>query len=142
MSTFLNVKLCHELAQMPERKTPHSAGFDLYACESGVVAPGAHAMIPTGVAIELGDGWYGRIAPRSGLATKYGLNVHAGVIDPDFRGPISVALINHGSQPWEFRVGDRIAQLVIEWHFRGELNQVAQLSATERGAGAFGHTGV
>lgn len=126
----------------PKRATEHSAGFDLYAPRSGVLAPGARGLIPTGVAFEPDTSWYGRIAPRSGLANKYGIQVHAGVIDPDFRDEVSVALINHGDKPWEWKRGERIAQIVFEWHYRGELRKTDVLTPTARGTGGFGHTGL
>lgn len=138
----MKVKLLHANAKMPTRGSDGSAGFDLYAVANGVVMPGAHVMIPTGIAVAISRGHYGRIAPRSGLAVKYGINVHAGVIDPDYRGELSVALINHGNQMWQYWVGDRIAQLVIEKCYEGPLAQVDDLDATVRGAAGFGSTGV
>lgn len=138
----MKVVLLHEHAQMPRRATPGSAGFDLYAPSSGQLAPGAHGTIPLGICIQPNTGWYGRIAPRSGLAVRYGIQVHAGVIDPDYRGEVSVALINHGRKLWEWRRGDRIAQLILEWHYRGDAERVLSLEDTERGAGGFGSTGV
>lgn len=138
----MRVALLHSNAKVPTRATPGSAGFDLYACEPAVLKPGARALIPTGVAIEPDAGWYGRIAPRSGLAVKYGIHILAGVIDSDYRDGISVAAVNLGDQPWEIRPGDRIAQLVLEWHYRGPVERVLVLSETERGTKGFGSTGV
>lgn len=98
-------------------------------------------MINTGIRIEMPFGFYGRIAPRSGLAVRKGINVHAGVIDADYRGEISVAVINHGDQNWNIEPGDRIAQIILEWHWRGTAEQAQKLNDTERGTGAFGSTG-
>ena len=86
-------------------------------------------------------GYYGRVAPRSGLAVKYGIQVHAGVIDSDFRGEAKVALINHGERMIEFKPGDRIAQLIIERCAILAPEWADELPDTERWAGGFGHTG-
>lgn len=137
----MKIQLLHHNARLPQRASEGAAGFDLFACEHGVLIPGARGLIPTGVAIELDLGWYARVAPRSGLAVNYGIAVNAGVIDQDYRGEIRVAAINHGDRVWEWAAGDRIAQLVLEWHYRGELVAVDQLSETQRGAGAMGSTG-
>lgn len=138
----MKVKLLNEHAKLPTRGSPGAAGFDLYSVIQATVAPGAHVIIPTGIAIEMRPGWYGRIAPRSGLAIKHGINLHAGVIDPDYRGELSVAAINHGHSVWHIEVGDRIAQLVLEWHYRGDAEVVRDLTETPRGVGKFGSTGV
>jgi len=137
----MKVQLLHPKARLPQRATQGAAGFDLTACDHGVLIPGARGLIPTGVAIELELGYYARVAPRSSLAVSYGIAVLAGVIDQDYRGEIRVAAINHGDRTWEWGPGDRIAQLVLEWHYRGELELVDKLSTTERGAGAMGSTG-
>jgi dUTP pyrophosphatase len=137
----MKVKLIHPNAKVPTRGSPGAAGFDLYAVESAVVVPGAHVLIATGVCFEILLGWYGRVAPRSGLAVKFGINVHAGVIDSDYRGEVSVALINHGDTTWEIKVGDRIAQIVFEKCWDGGLIEIEELSQTKRGEGAYGSTG-
>lgn len=95
----MKVKLIHERAQMPTRATPGSAGLDLYCIERVEIPPHAQAVLPTGLQIELPGRCYGRIAPRSGLAVKHMVNVHAGVIDRDYRGEVKVCLINHGVPP-------------------------------------------
>lgn len=137
----MRVELLNEKARVPERASAHAAGFDLYATGNHVAMPGAHVVIPLGIAIEMPPGYYGRIAPRSGLAVRYGINIHAGVIDPDYRGELSVVAINHGSSTWHIHEGDRIAQLILEWHYRGEV-EVGKVSQSVRGAGGFGSTGV
>lgn len=137
----LNVKLLHKEARLPRRGSPGAAGLDLYCVERVDVPPGQQAVLPTGLAVAIPRDWYGRIAPRSGLAVKHGVNVHAGVIDADYRGEINVALINHGPTLLEFRPGDRIAQLIIERCRMLEPQAVDELPETERGDGAFGSTG-
>lgn len=137
----LKVRLLHPDALPPRRAHPDDAGFDLYACSAGAAAPGAHVLIPTGIAVQTPPGYYGRVAPRSGLAVEYGINVHAGVVDPGYRGEIKVALINHGSRIWEYRRGERIAQLVLEAYADCDVEVVAELDASRRGAGSFGSTG-
>lgn len=138
----MNVIRLHPNAKLPTRGSPGAAGFDLYALGHATVAPGAHCVIPTGIAIEMPWGFYARVAPRSGLAVRKGINVHAGVIDPDYRGEVSVAVINHGANPWDIEPGDRIAQLILEYFWRGEAVEVHALSNTERGTGGFGSTGM
>lgn len=137
----MEVRLVHPDAKCPVRSTPGSAGLDLFACEPGVLAPGAHALIPTGLELAIPPSWYGRIAPRSGLAVRYGINIHAGVIDSDYRKEVKIAAINHGQQPWEWKVGERIAQIILEWHWKGDPMVVDHLDCTER-VGGFGSTGL
>lgn len=137
---MLKVKKLHEDAILPKRATPLSAGLDLYCVGHYTIFPNARALIPTGIAVELPTGCYGRIAPRSGLATRYGINVHAGVIDADYRGMVHVALINHGPDLVEIRKGERIAQLILEVCLQDEAEWVEELSDTER-LGGFGSTG-
>jgi dUTP pyrophosphatase len=132
---------------LPTYQSAHAAGLDLLAAvpESAplVLAPGKHAMVPTGLAIALPDGFEAQVRPRSGLAAKHGVTVlnSPGTIDADYRGEIQVILINHGSQPFAIKRGERIAQMVIAPVVQAELVAVAELSATERGTGGFGSTG-
>ncbi len=95
----------------------------------------------TDIQIELPTGCYGRVAPRSGLAAKNFIDVGAGVIDEDYRGNVGVVMFNHADQEFEVKKGDRIAQLICEQIFYPEIEQVEELSTTERGAGGFGSTG-
>jgi dUTP pyrophosphatase len=138
---MIKIKLLHEQAKPPVRSTDGAAGLDLYALLPVEIWPGAQVSIPTGIAVAIEPGWYGRIAPRSGLAARHGLNVHAGVVDADYRGELHVCLINHGDGRVEIRPGDRIAQLIIERCWMGEPEVVASLDDTDRGAGGFGSTG-
>jgi len=129
-------------AILPIRATTGSAGYDLTAIRDDVIEPGSRKLLPIGVAIKLPEGVYGRIAPRSGLAVKKGIQVGAGVIDPDYTGEIHVLLFNHGTEPFEIHSGDRIAQLILERFEFHEVIQVDSLTQTTRGAGGFGSTGV
>jgi dUTP pyrophosphatase len=130
---------------LPRYATPLSAGLDLQAnlAEPLTLAPMQRAMVPTGVFIELLDGYEAQIRPRSGLAAKHGITVAnaPGTIDPDYRGEIIVALVNLSDQPFVIAPGERIAQMVIAPFSRVALSPVETLSPTLRGDGAFGHTG-
>jgi dUTP pyrophosphatase len=130
---------------VPERGTPRSAGFDLRACvEDDVeIAPGARALVPTGIAIALPSGFEAQVRPRSGLALRHGLTLlnSPGTIDEDYRGEIRVIVVNLGADPVRVRRGDRIAQLVVQRVAWAELREVEELPETVRGAGGFGHTG-
>ena len=131
---------------VPEYATAHSAGMDLRANIDGPIflSPGEHRLIPTGLHIELPEGTEAQVRPRSGLAFKYGVTVlnSPGTIDADYRGEVGVLLINHGREPFEIKDGDRVAQLVVARHERIRFAENADLRATERGTGGFGHTGV
>jgi dUTP pyrophosphatase len=121
-----------------------AAGLDLAALVDSevTIAPGARALVGTGIAVELPHRHEAQVRPRSGLAYKHGVTVlnSPGTIDEDYRGEIKVLLINHGSEPFVVRSGDRIAQLVIAPVTRVELEEGA-LGDTARGAGGYGHTG-
>ncbi|MBG1233841.1 dUTP diphosphatase [Aestuariivirga litoralis] len=129
--------------ELPAYATPGSAGLDLRAAEGAVLQPGAHLLIPTGVAIALPAGFEGQVRPRSGLAVKHGVTVlnAPGTIDSDYRGEIKVPLINHSHQNFVIARGDRIAQLVIAPVVQVTLTQVAALDETTRGTGGFGSSG-
>ncbi|MBT5432420.1 MAG: dUTP diphosphatase [Alphaproteobacteria bacterium] len=130
---------------LPAYATPGSAGMDLRAAiEDGVaLAPGCHAMLATGLAIALPDGYEAQIRPRSGLAAKHGVTVlnSPGTVDSDYRGEIKVLLINHGREAFTIARGERIAQMVIAPVTQVTLQEVAELDATERGSGGHGSTG-
>jgi dUTP pyrophosphatase len=125
--------------------TAGAAGMDLASGADGPVtlAPGARVMVGTGLAVEIPAGFEGQVRARSGLARRYGIAlVNApGTIDSDYRGELSVLLINLGAEPHTIEPGDRIAQLVIAPVTRVQLSEATELSETERGAGGFGHTG-
>ncbi len=128
--------------------TERSAGLDLRAAVPEgaplVLAPGAWALVPTGLQIALPEGYEGQVRPRSGLALKHGVTVlnAPGTIDADYRGEVGVVLINHGAAPFTVRRGERIAQLVVARHSQIAWREEAALDATARGEGGFGHTGV
>jgi dUTP pyrophosphatase len=130
---------------LPEYATAESAGVDLLAAVDGVVTmePGARAMVPTGIAIQLPSGFEAQVRPRSGLAAKHGVTVlnSPGTIDADYRGEIAVILINHGDAPFAIERGMRIAQMVIAPVSAAKWRQLGGLDETERGGGGFGSTG-
>jgi dUTP pyrophosphatase len=132
---------------LPAYQTAHAAGLDLLAAVAEdapvTLAPGTYAMVPTALSIALPDGYEAQVRPRSGLAAKHGITVlnSPGTIDADYRGEISVLLVNHGMATFTVRRGERIAQMVIAPVARAELVVVAALGETERGSGGFGSTG-
>ena len=132
---------------LPAYQSAHAAGLDLLAAvpEASplILAPGQHALVPTGLTIALPSGYEAQVRPRSGLAAKHGVTVlnAPGTVDADYRGEIGVLLINHGAAPFAIRRGERIAQLVIASVVRAELIPATALSATDRGGGGFGSTG-
>lgn len=149
----LKFKRLSDLATLPERGSEFAAGFDLSMTKASVemsgeafssisIHPGKRIFVDTGLAVEIPNGWYGRIAPRSGLAAKHGINVLAGVIDSDYRGKLVVILHNTGNTAIKFSCGDRIAQLVIEKCLT-DLTPVwaPELESAKRGSDGFGSTG-
>ena len=138
----LLVKRIHEKAVLPCRKSPLAAGYDLSSCEAKIIPSGGTVLVKTGLQIACPPGTYGRIAPRSGLAYKYSIDVGAGVVDADYRGEVGVILFNFGKEDFEVKEGDRIAQLVLEKIELAEVAEVTDLDETVRGAGGFGSTGV
>lgn len=128
-------------ARLPQRASDAAAGADLFAAECITLAPGARHAVATGLAVQIPPGWYGRIAPRSGLAARHGIDTLAGVIDADYRGEVKVLLINLGSEPVTLQIGDRIAQLIIERAAVCEFVATPELATTERGRRGFGSTG-
>lgn len=133
-------KRLNENATIPKIAKKGDAGFDLSATEHGIIYHGGQLVLPLGIACEIPLGYVGIIKPRSGIAVKHMLNVHAGVIDSSFRGEIKACLINHGDRPVEFRKGDRIAQLVVVPCLTESI-EVNELDNTERGKSGFGSTG-
>lgn len=130
---------------LPAYETLYAAGMDLRASleVSVLVEPMQRVLVPTGLFIELPEGYEAQVRPRSGLAFKYGITVlnSPGTIDADYRGEIKVILINLSDAAFEIKNGERIAQMVIGQHQKANWIQVDQLSETQRGAGGFGHTG-
>jgi dUTP pyrophosphatase len=130
---------------LPAYQSALAAGLDLLAAVSEplIIAPGSRALIPTGIAIALPEGFEAQVRPRSGLAVRHGLTVlnTPGTIDADYRGEVQVALINLGAEPVTVTRGMRIAQMVIAPVVRANLQEVARLEPTPRGFGGFGSTG-
>jgi dUTP pyrophosphatase len=130
---------------LPAYATAHAAGMDLLAAVAAPVtlAPGARALIPTGIAIALPPGFEAQVRARSGLALRHGIAVlnAPGTIDADYRGEVGVILVNHGEAPFVVERGMRVAQMVIARHETAAWREVAALPETARGAGGFGSTG-
>jgi dUTP pyrophosphatase len=132
---------------LPTYQSAQAAGLDLLAAVPDhtpmILAPGRHALVPTGLTIALPAGYEAQVRPRSGLAAKHGVTVlnAPGTVDADYRGEVGVLLINHGEAPFTIRRGERIAQMVIAPVARAELVAVTALPETGRGSGGFGSTG-
>ncbi len=130
---------------MPSYQTAHAAGLDLVAAVEAPVtlAPGERALVPTGIAIALPEGFEAQVRPRSGLAAHDGVTLlnTPGTIDADYRGEIHVILINHGAKPFTVTRGLRIAQMVVAPVARAAVVEVTSLDDTARGTGGFGSTG-
>ena len=140
-STF-KVQLRHEHAQIPKRADEGSAGYDLTSVENIVIPPRNRAMIDTGISIAIPNDCYARVAPRSGLAAKYGIDVLAGVIDSSYRGHIKVILLNTSDMEYKVCVGDRIAQMIFEKIYTPmDLHVVETLDESSRGESGFGSSG-
>ena len=150
-SVILPVKLLRDTARLPKTGSEFAVGLDLYADlsekaltegSSTTIYPGQRMVIPTGISIAVPLGYYGRIAPRSGLAVSKGIDVLAGVIDPDYTGEVNVVILNTGEYNLSVHHGDRIAQLVVERAAQPIVRQVSELPAMKRGANGFGSTGI
>ena len=140
MALLIKKLVAHAIA--PMRATEGSAGYDLSSAVDAVIPPNGRLAVSTGISIGLPEGTYGRVAPRSGLAFKYGIDVLAGVIDFDYRGEVKDILYNSGDQHFFIKTGDRIAQLIIEKIETPDVAVVLEIDDTVRGAGGFGSTGV
>lgn len=133
---------------LPAYQSDEAAGLDLLAAvgakETVVIAPGARALIPTGLSLELPPGFEGQVRPRSGLALKHGVTVlnSPGTIDSDYRGEVKIILVNLGDQPFPVKRGERIAQLVVAPVTQVALVKTSAIAATRRGDGGFGSTRV
>ena len=128
---------------LPAYASEHAAGLDVVAAESLTLAPGERHAVATGFAIAIPHGYEVQVRPRSGLALKHGITClnTPGTIDQDYRGEVKVILANLGSEPFEVKRGERIAQLVPAPVTKARFSEVAELSETDRGAGGFGSTG-
>ena len=145
MTASVSIKLLNPRAKLPAYGSADAAGADLYALTDGpvTVAPGETALIRTGIALAVPQGYVGLVYARSGMACKRGLAPanKVGVIDADYRGEVMIFLHNHGDAPQVVEDGDRIAQLVIAPYLTARFQTVDELDGTERGSGGFGSTG-
>ncbi|MFQ9933955.1 MAG: dUTP diphosphatase [Lachnospiraceae bacterium] len=145
MKTNVNIKKLNKNAVIPTYGSESAAGADLYACLDNdvTIAPGETVFINTGLSMEIPEGYAGLVYARSGLSCKQGLAPanKVGVIDPDYRGEIMVALYNHSNEAKTVASGDRIAQLVITPFITAAFTEVSSLKETIRGDGGFGSTG-
>ncbi|KAJ0577862.1 putative dUTP diphosphatase [Helianthus annuus] len=139
---LFKVKKLSDKAVLPSRGSSLAAGYDLFSAVDTKVPARGKALVATDLSIAVPEGTYARIAPRSGLAWKHSIDVGAGVVDADYRGPVGVILFNHSDVEFEVKVGDRIAQLIVEKIVTPEVVEVEDLDSTVRGAGGFGSTGV
>lgn len=142
---MLRVKLEQEGSKLPTYGSEFAAGLDLSSAENVILYPHTKKLVSTGISISVKntnlDEIYFRIAPRSGISSKYALDVGAGVVDSDYTGIIKVLLFNHGEDPFPIKIGDRIAQLIPERRFKVNVVEVNELPKTERGTNGFGSTG-
>lgn len=136
----IEIKKLNDKALLPTYGTAYAAGADLCSLEDKTLSTGERHLFKTGLAMAIPSGVYGRIAPRSGLAYKQGIDILAGVIDEDYRGEIGVILINHGNDPVTVKSGDRIAQIIFEQYKRAEFSVVDTVNQTARGDGGYGST--
>lgn len=125
-----------------KRATSSDAGADLCSTEAHTVLPLGRCSVGTGLFLEIPEGYYGRIAPRSGLASKHGIDVLAGVVDSGYRGEIKILLYNTDrNEAFQINPGDKVAQLIIERHYNFEFSESDALSGSERGDRGFGSSG-
>ena len=141
MESLLKIKKLTTEAALPTRGSSSAAGLDLHSIEPVRLLPRQRALVRTGLAVAVPEGYYGRIAPRSGLATKNGIDVLAGVIDADYRGEIKCLLYNTGDETVELPAQTKICQLIIEKIVTPAAAWVDELPETARGESGFGSTG-
>lgn len=165
-TVFVDIKKLIPSAIIPTQSKKGDAGYDLYSAENCIISPFGRRLVRTGIAIAIPEGYYGRIAPRSGLALKHGIDVMGGVVDCFYRGEVGVILVNlacfdtvlaltqqdpkqaayqglfGNREDFKIRAGDRIAQLIIEKCHEVSWREAGELSTTERNQGGFGHTGI
>ena len=135
------IKKIEESAIIPTRATDSDAGYDLYSTNDGVVPARGRKVVSTGIAIAIPPGYYGRVAPRSGLAVKKGIDVLAGVVDSGYRGIVGVVLQNLSDEDFPFKKGDRVAQLILEQCNTIGWVELEELEDSTRSDGGFGSTG-
>ncbi|TXH08236.1 MAG: dUTP diphosphatase [Candidatus Moraniibacteriota bacterium] len=138
----IQVKKLHPDAIVPSFAHPGDAGMDLFSVEDLVIAPGARASVPTGIAIALPDGYVSLVWDKSGPSHKFGVKTLGGVLDSGYRGEYLIGLVNLGQEDFEIKKGQKIAQLLIQRVERPDIEEVDELEETIRGARGFGSTGV
>lgn len=139
---MIKMQKLHKDAKLPTRSHHTDAGLDIYAVEPAELFHGVHAVLPTGLAMAIPEGYVGIIKPRSGLAVRHSVDVLAGVVDSSYRGEVMVTLIKHSEGRMEIRKGDRIAQMLVVPVCLQTPMLVNHLNDTERGKGGFGSTGI
>lgn len=138
----IQIKKLDPEAKIPTYAHPGDAGMDMYALKDTTLPGGAQALISTGIAMEIPQGYVGLVWDKSGLSVKQGLKTLAGVIDAGYRGEIAIAISNLRTTPHVFNKGDKIAQMLIQKVEQAEFEEVESLTETSRGDGGFGSTGV
>jgi dUTP pyrophosphatase len=143
MTVRVQIQQLDAALPLPAYARPGDAGLDLYAAETVTLAPGARALVPTGIALAIPPGFAGLVLPRSGLALRHGVTVlnTPGLIDAGYRGEVKALLVNHGPESVTLQRGDRIAQLVVQRVEHVTLEPVRDLAPSARGTGGFGSTG-
>lgn len=144
MMEGFKVARLHDAARIPVRASLGDAGLDLSSVADLVIPARGQGLVPTGLAFQIPEDCYGRVAPRSGLAVKNGISVGAGVVDSGYRGEVKVVLFNHSDNDFKVQIGDRIAQIIIERIYTGNPKETTynDLQQTDRGADGFGSSGV
>jgi dUTP pyrophosphatase len=140
----LKVKLVHKDAKLPFRANPGDAGLDLYSAEEKVIKPGESALVRTGIIIELPKDTEAQVRPRSGLALRHSITVlnSPGTIDEGYRGEVQVILINHGKEEFRVEKQMRIAQMIIAPVTKVKIQEVIEITSSDRGEGGFGSSGI
>lgn len=141
MSLSLKIKRLHKDTKIPSRAHPGDAGLDLFAVQEVTLAPNERTAVPTGIAMEIPDGYAGLMWDKSGLSIKHGLKTLGGVIDSGYRGEILVGIINLSDTAYTIRKGEKVAQMIIQRKETIIVEEVKELSETARGEGGFGSTG-
>ena len=137
---MIKFKKLNDLAKTPVRGSDYAAGLDLCSVDNAIIPSGKSATLKTGLSFEIDEGLVGLIWPRSKLGAKKQIQVLAGCVDSDYRGEIMIALLNSGGKPFEVRVGDKIAQLLIQAVRMDGLEEVTELSDTTRGSAGINST--
>lgn len=137
----IKIKKLNKNARIPSYAHTGDAGMDFFSCEDCIIKAGERKLIHTGISMELPEGYFSSIRGRSGLSNKKGISVLGGVIEYTYRGEYGVILLNTGNEDFEINIGDSVAQVLIQPVATAEVEEVEELSDTERGAGGFGSTG-